>query len=60
MIGMHPDRGNTEGNPIGTILMPESAANLTWRDGDYGTLYITARTSVYRLRTKARGFVPGR
>ena len=49
-----------EGNHIGTILMPESTANLNWGDGDYGTLYITARTSVYRLRTKARGLVPGR
>lgn len=34
------------------------AANLTWGDKDYQTLYITATTSVYRLRTKARGFVP--
>jgi gluconolactonase len=48
-----------DGNHLGTILMPESTANLNWGDADYGTLYITARTSVYRLKTKTRGFVPG-
>jgi gluconolactonase len=38
--------------------MPEQPANLTWGDKDYRSLYITATTSVYRLRTKAHGFVP--
>jgi gluconolactonase len=38
--------------------MPESTANLNWGDADYSTLYITARTSVYRLKTRSRGFVP--
>jgi gluconolactonase len=46
-----------QGNHLGTIAMPEQPANLEWGD-DYGTLYITATTSVYRLRTKAHGFVP--
>ncbi len=46
------------GHHLGTVLLPETAANLTWGDADYRTLYITATTSVYRLRTKARGFVP--
>jgi len=27
-------------------------------DSDYRTLYITATSSVYKLRTKTRGFVP--
>ena len=49
-----------EGHHLGTIEMPEQPANLTWGDNDYRTLYITATTSVYRLRTKARGFVPNR
>ena len=49
-----------DGNHLGTILMPESTANLNWGDAGYGTLYITAHTSVYRLKTKTRGFVPGR
>jgi gluconolactonase len=47
-----------EGKHIGTIVIPEQPANLTWGDADYGTLYITATTSVYKLRTKTHGFVP--
>ena len=46
------------GNHLGTIVMPEQPANLTWGDADYHTLYITATTSVYRLRTKTHGFAP--
>ena len=46
------------GHHLGTIAMPEQPANLTWGDPDYQTLYITATTSVYRLKMKARGFVP--
>ena len=49
---------DAEGHHLGTIEMPEQPANLNWGDADYGTLYITATTSVYKLRTKARGFVP--
>jgi gluconolactonase len=48
---------DAQGHHLGTIEMPEQPANLTWGDKDYRTLYITATTSVYRLRTKARGFV---
>jgi gluconolactonase len=48
------------GHHIGTIQLPESAANLNWGGGDQRTLYITAKTSVYRLPVKTRGFVPGR
>jgi gluconolactonase len=47
-----------QGNHLGTIVMPEQPANLTWGDKDYRTLYITATTSVYRLPMKAQGFVP--
>ena len=46
------------GHHLGTIEMPEQPANLIWGDPDYGTLYITATTSVYRLRTSVHGFVP--
>jgi gluconolactonase len=49
---------NKTGRHLGTIVMPEQPANLAWGDADYGTLYITATTSVYRLRTKTHGFVP--
>jgi gluconolactonase len=47
-----------QGHHLGTIVLPEQPANLTWGDADYQTLYITATTSVYRLRMTARGFVP--
>jgi len=49
-----------DGRHLGTIMMPETTANLNWGDADYRTLYITAKTSVYRLKTKTRGFVPGK
>src|SRR5207248_5617945 len=49
---------DAQGHHLGTIIVPEQPANLAWGDADYRTLYITATTSVYRLRTKAQGFVP--
>jgi len=49
---------DANGNHLGTIVMPEQPANLTWGDPQYDALYITATTSVYRLRTKTKGFVP--
>jgi gluconolactonase len=49
---------DAQGHHLGTIVMPEQPANLTWGDKDFRTLYITATKSVYRLRTKVRGFVP--
>ena len=49
---------DAKGNHLGTIVTPEQPANLTWGDKDYRTLYITATTSVYRLRTRVHGFVP--
>jgi gluconolactonase len=49
---------NALGHHLGTIIVPEQPANLGWGEKDYRTLYITAGTSVYRIRTKVRGFVP--
>ncbi len=49
---------DAEGHHLGTINMPEQPANLAWGDSDFGTLYITATTSVYRLHTKTHGFMP--
>ncbi len=49
---------DSAGNHLGTIEMPEQPANLIWGGPNFGTLYITATTSVYKLETKARGFVP--
>jgi gluconolactonase len=47
-----------QGNHLGTVVVPEQPANLAWGDKDYGTLYLTAGKSVYRIRTKTRGFLP--
>jgi len=47
-----------DGHHLGTIVVPEQAANLAWGDSDLRTLYITATTSVYRIKTNATGFVP--
>jgi len=49
---------DAQGHHLGTIDIPEQPANLTWGANDYRTLYRTATTSVYRLRTKTPGFVP--
>lgn len=51
---------DAQGHHLGTIVMPEQPANLTWGDADYRTLYITATTSVYRLPTTTEGFLPYR
>jgi len=40
---------------LGEIRVPEMVANLHWGDDDWSTLYLCACTSVYRVRTKARG-----
>jgi gluconolactonase len=50
------------GEHLGTIVLPETPANLAWGDAstdarDGSTLYFTARTSIYRLKTNTRGFV---
>lgn len=49
---------DANGDHLGTIVMPEQPANLAWGDKDFRTLYITATTSVYRLKTKAHGYKP--
>ncbi|HTZ73906.1 MAG TPA: SMP-30/gluconolactonase/LRE family protein [Candidatus Aquilonibacter sp.] len=49
---------DSAGHHLGTIEMPEQPANLNWGDADYSTLYITATASVYKLKTKVKGFVP--
>ncbi len=45
------------GKVLGRIVLPEVAANLAFAD-DGHTLYITASTSVYRLRTAVAGILP--
>ncbi len=45
------------GKVLGQIKLPEVAANLGWADAGE-TLYITASTSIYRLKVKMRGKMP--
>ena len=44
-----------EGKPLGIIVMSEKAANVAWGGGDRRTLYITASSSVYRIRLNIPG-----
>jgi gluconolactonase len=39
-----------DGRHLGTIAPPEAPHNLAWGDDDGRTLYITALTSIYRIR----------
>jgi gluconolactonase len=39
-----------DGERLGLIELPESPHNLAWGDADGRTLYITALTSIYRMR----------
>src|SRR5262245_34423868 len=44
-----------EGKHLGTIMTPELAANVEFGDPDHKTLYIAARTSIYRIRVNIPG-----
>lgn len=44
-----------EGKLLATISMPERVSNVAWGDADRKTLYITASTSVYRVRLQIPG-----
>jgi len=43
------------GELLGVIETPEVSSNVAWGDADFKTLYITARTGVYRVRTATGG-----
>jgi gluconolactonase len=43
------------GKHLGTIVFPEAPANLAWGDADRRTLYVTARTGLYRVRLAVEG-----
>jgi gluconolactonase len=47
-----------EGQHLGTIELPEIPANCAWGDADGKTLYITARTGLYRVKPALRGVRP--
>jgi sugar lactone lactonase YvrE len=48
-----------EGKELGRIEVPEVPANLAWGDTDGKTLYVTARTGLYRVRVRTGGALPG-
>jgi gluconolactonase len=44
---------------LGVISFPEVPANCAWGDADGKTLYVTARTGLYRIKTNITGIRPG-
>lgn len=47
-----------EGRHLGTLRLPEAPHNLAWGDDDGRALYVTASTSIYRLRVEVAGAEP--
>ena len=45
------------GKPISKMGFGETPSNLAWGDNDMSTLYVTARSSVYRVQMNAKGSV---
>jgi gluconolactonase len=50
---------NDSGRVLGRIIMPEVTANLAWGDADLCSLYLTASTTLYRLRVQVPGIQAG-
>jgi len=48
---------NAQGKLLGTIPLMETPANCAFGDPDFQSLYITARTSLYRVRLGVKGAV---
>jgi len=47
-----------QGKHLGTIVLPEIPANCAWGDADGRTLYVTARTGIYRIKVNVAGVRP--
>lgn len=45
---------DAKGAPLGVLQVPERPTNCGWGDG-FGTLYVTAQKSVYRIPTRSHG-----
>jgi len=52
------DLSNGAAKLLGEIPLAETPSNLAFGDADMETLYITARTSVYRVRLGVKGALP--
>jgi gluconolactonase len=48
-----------EGKHLGTIIGPEHPHNMAWGDDDGKTLYLCAKTGLYRIRLNVAGIRPG-
>jgi sugar lactone lactonase YvrE len=46
---------DSSGEPLGVIETPEVSSNVAWGDDDLKTLYMTAQTSIYRVRVATGG-----
>jgi len=44
-----------DGRHLGTIRAPRLPANFAWGDSDRKSLYMTARSSLYRMRLEIPG-----
>jgi gluconolactonase len=47
-----------QGKHLGTLVFPEQPANLAFGDADGKTLYVTARSGLYRIRLNVAGVRP--
>ena len=48
-----------DGSLLGRVILPERPANLAWGEADWRTLYITATSGLYRVRTLVAGIPVG-
>ncbi|HET7873858.1 MAG TPA: SMP-30/gluconolactonase/LRE family protein [Terriglobales bacterium] len=46
---------SAQGKHLGTIIAPMHPHNLAWGDDDHQTLYLTAKTGLYRIHLNVRG-----
>ena len=47
---------SVNGEKLGVIKTPERPANCAWGDADWKSLYLTARTSLYRVKLNIPGY----
>jgi gluconolactonase len=47
-----------DGRHLGSLELPESPHNVAWGDADARSLYVTALTSIYRIRLNIPGVRP--
>ncbi len=48
-----------DGTLLGKVIGPERPANMAWGDSDGKTLYLTAHSGLYKIKTKIGGKMPG-